>query len=240
MILQRSKKEKAAEAHLWQPFSDLFSNLMFIFILAMGAIAFQLRQSQSELKAKQEEIDQSITAIKRKREEIIQRMINAFSSEDKNKVYVDSLTGALKFPGEALFSRNSSILNPASKDIFKLAVDRYFEVLLDTAYLDFIQTIEIEGHTDSDPIAYADPYTGNLKLSQERAFNIMVELLQIRASDTSYLRQKVSASGYSFSRLIVDAQNRENKNKSRRIEIKFRMNETKLLAALERLVKTKD
>ena len=80
----------------------------------------------------------------------------------------------------------------------------------------FIESITIEGHTNSD-----GTYLSNLALSQQRALAVMQFLYDSNIIDKDLLSTYVNSSGRSSSDLILDKTGAEDKDASRRIEIKF-------------------
>ena len=79
----------------------------------------------------------------------------------------------------------------------------------------YIHGITIEGHTNSD-----GSYLSNLELSQQRALEVMQFLYESNTINKDLLNKYVSSSGKSSSDLIYK-DGAEDKDASRRIEIKF-------------------
>jgi len=93
-----------------------------------------------------------------------------------------------------------------------------------------IKTIVIEGHTDSD-----GGYLYNLKLSQDRALSVMNYLLTLPISKKYNLQKYLTASGRSYiDRVLLDGE--EDKDASRRIEIKFRLKNQNALYEIEKIL----
>jgi chemotaxis protein MotB len=63
----------------------------------------------------------------------------------------------------------------------------------------------------------------NLELSQKRALEVMKFLYSLDINNKPLLEQYISASGRSYSDRIKNKRGYEQKNTSRRIEIKFRI-----------------
>ena len=76
--------------------------------------------------------------------------------------------------------------------------------------------MSIEGHTNSD-----GSYLSNLQLSQQRAHAVMQFLYESNIIDRNLLSTYVNSSGRSSADLILDSNGNEDKDASRRIEIKF-------------------
>lgn len=129
-------------------------------------------------------------------------------------VAVDPKSGDLILSSSVLFDTNSAVLKDEAKATLKSALQNYFAVLLnDKNIKDNLESIVIEGHTDSD-----GEYLYNLRLSQNRALAVM-EFIDSWNNDMN-LRKILVASGRGRAMPIVE-NGVENKEKSRRIEIKF-------------------
>lgn len=129
-------------------------------------------------------------------------------------VAVDPKSGDLVLSSSVLFDTNSAVLKDEAKATLKSALQNYFAVLLnDKNIKDNLESIVIEGHTDSD-----GEYLYNLRLSQNRALAVM-EFIDSWNNDMN-LRKILVASGRGRAMPIVE-NGVENKEKSRRIEIKF-------------------
>lgn len=129
-------------------------------------------------------------------------------------VAVDPKSGDLILSSSVLFDTNSAVLKDEAKATLKSALQNYFAVLLnDKNIKDNLESIVIEGHTDSD-----GEYLYNLRLSQNRALAVM-EFIDSWNNDMN-LRKILVASGRGRAMPIVE-NGVENKEKSRRIKIKF-------------------
>src|SRR5690606_727109 len=67
---------------------------------------------------------------------------------------------SIKFTNpQVLFATGKSDITPYFQEILKDFLPKYLDVVLQEKYIDKIAEIRIEGHTDTQPIAYAsDPY----------------------------------------------------------------------------------
>ena len=83
--------------------------------------------------------------------------------------------------------------------------------------------IRIEGHTSSEYPGSENPYIANLKLSQDRARNIVQYALALPESEQyqNTFHELVTANGLSSSKLVCAANGAEDKNASRRVEFKL-------------------
>jgi outer membrane protein OmpA-like peptidoglycan-associated protein len=92
-----------------------------------------------------------------------------------------------------------------------------------------IDSLVIEGHTDDRG---SDIH--NLKLSQERSFNVMVKGLEVIEASAPWIygcfHEKTSASGRGRQDLIYEDIGYPNRDKSRRVIFKIRLRSTEQIA----------
>lgn len=131
-------------------------------------------------------------------------------------INIDEKSGAIKFSSNILFDQGEYKIKEESKKELSLILEKYLNALLkDKNIRKYIQSITIEGHTNSD-----GSYLSNLQLSQKRALEVMQFLYESNIVDKNLISKYVNSSGRSFSNLIYK-NGVEDKDNSRRIEIKF-------------------
>jgi len=87
----------------------------------------------------------------------------------------------------------------------------------------FIETMEINGHTSSEwgDADFSKRYLKNEKLSLERSFSVLTHIFQNQTNQTqAWLTKVLRGSGYSYSKKIVFTQT-EDREKSRRVSFKI-------------------
>ncbi len=133
-------------------------------------------------------------------------------------INIDEKSGAITFSSNILFDQGKYTLKEESKQELSVILKKYLQALLDDENIrKYIHSITIEGHTNSD-----GSYLDNLALSQQRALEVMQFLYTSQIADKTLLEKYVNASGRSYSD-IVYKDGVEDKDNSRRIEIKFRI-----------------
>ena len=140
------------------------------------------------------------------------------------------------------FEKNS---NKLTSD-FERALEIFFPIYLQTVdkweLRDLVDEIRIEGHTDSD-----GRYIYNMELSQDRARNVLsfaITLPELKKSEAHFQWSKslLTANGLSYSRRLDQGgkvmrfpfKGEENKDRSRRVEVKLRTNTKEVLLALQK------
>ncbi|MFT7823336.1 MAG: OmpA family protein [Sulfurimonas sp.] len=166
----------------------------------------------------------SLTGIKLK-------VIAALKEELGDKINIDKESGSLKLASNVLFDRGSHELKEDSKGELRKAFEEYIGTLVTnpkiTPHLD---KIIIEGHTDSD-----GGYLYNLELSQKRAFAVMNYLLTIDFAKKYNIKPLMIASGRAYLDAI-EVNGEEDKEASRRIEIKFRLKNQDAMQEIEKVL----
>ncbi len=146
-------------------------------------------------------------------------------------IEIDPKSGAMRFSSNILFKQGAHTLKEGAKTELSGILQKYIHtLLLNDEIRDYIDTITIEGHSNSD-----GTYLYNLELSQKRALSVMKFLYTLDFPDKALLGKYISASGRSYADLIYK-NGEEDKDASRRIEIKFRIKNEKAIKELEKFL----
>ncbi len=165
---------------------------------------------------------QNLTGIKVK-------VVGRLKEELGDSIQIDTKTGALRFSSNILFNQGKYRLKEGAKKELSKILHRYIStLLLDESIRRYIDIITIEGHTNSD-----GSYLYNLALSQKRALAVMEFLYSLDFASEQLFRSYLSASGRAFADPVVDKNGIEDKDASRRIEIKFRIKSEQAVKELE-------
>jgi len=147
------------------------------------------------------------------------------------KIQIDENSGSLRLSSNILFSKGSAKLKKSSKNELKQVFIDYIGALISNPTIKAqLDRIVIEGHTDSD-----GTYLYNLNLSQKRAYAVMNYLLTLKFTKENNIKPLLVASGRSYLD-IVSIDGKENKNASRRIEIKFSLKNDDAMNEIERIL----
>ncbi len=151
------------------------------------------------------------------------------------KINIDPNSGAIRLPSAVLFDVGSYEIKPEAKKQLQETLKPYLNALLsDASIRDNIDHIIIEGHTDSD-----GTYMHNLDLSQKRAYSVMAFIYSWDENQNPLLQKYLSAIGRSYSDPILK-NGVEDKDASRRIEIKFTLSNKKAIEEIETFLKRKE
>ncbi len=166
----------------------------------------------------------SLTGIKLK-------VIAELKSALGDKINIDKNSGSLRLSSNILFDKGSAILKDGAKTELKSIFIDYVDTLISNPNIsEHLDTIVIEGHTDSD-----GGYLYNLALSQKRAYAVMNYLLTLDYIKKHNIKTKLVASGRSYLDPIK-VNGIEDKDASRRIEIKFRLKNEDAMSEIERIL----
>ena len=180
----------------------------------------------SNLQAQKAKI-KSLTGIKLK-------VVAALKEALGNKIDIDKKTGSLKLASNILFEVGQSTLKDEAKVELKKAFEQYIGTLVTNKEIrPHLDKIIIEGHTDSD-----GSYIYNLNLSQKRALAVMEYLLTLDFTKKHNIRPLMTASGRAYLDAIK-VNGVEDKEASRRIEIKFRLKNEDAMHEIEKVLDAK-
>lgn len=184
--------------HVWESISDIMTGLMMIFLFISLAFLFELKMETSGYA----EIKQQIYV----------DLCNEFKEEELEKwgAEINRDTTAIYFKSPDIhFAKGDSNVSPKFQAILKDFFPRYLAVLEQEKYEGKIAEIRIEGHAsrewNGDP-STDEAYFYNMKLSQERARNVLQYLFQLPEvkEKKSWMRDTMTANGYSYSRAGED------------------------------------
>lgn len=159
------------------------------------------------------------------------QVVAALKDSLGSKINIDKKTGSLRLASNILFGSGESTLKPESKIELKKAFEEYIGTLVKNPKIKpHLDQIIIEGHTDSD-----GSYIYNLDLSQRRALAVMEYFLTLEFSKKHNIRPLMTASGRAYLDTIK-VNGVEDKEASRRIEIKFRLKNEDAMNEIEKVL----
>ena len=260
-----ARRQQEQQNSYWISYSDLMAGLLILFILISIFALLGFRDKEEALKDKKQEVlikEKELKEMKKKvvqkeqelektRKEIedmlkIKARIISFLKEELSKksikVDIDEETGAIAIEDTLLFDSAQSAIKPEGKAFLKKFFPAYVTILLSKKDIrNHIAEVIVEGHTDD---VGSNIY--NLKLSQDRALSVSNFLMKenFKYAYKKVLIKKLTAVGKGESCPIIvkkKVKNRMvkkiNRDKSRRVEFKFRLNEEELLIKIEDMIK---
>jgi len=205
----------------WITYSDLIVSLLMMFALLLFLV---LAKSQAD-----------IARVADIRDRVEDAVEDAAAQASNAGLAITVSNGALIIDEDVLFGFGSSVLSADGRGVVEQLAAGFFPTYLASSRLDvnsMVEAIEIEGHTDT-----IGSYMYNLSLSQRRANAVMAGLLDLSAPTTrDRLRQLLVASGRSETQPVRASDGRIDLDRSRRIEIHFRLRNDLLLDSLKTLI----
>ena len=216
------------ESH-WIPLADLMTVLMVIFLFMSISYMALVEKRQKEQNRIFKDYEEAKVGL-------YKELYTTFKKDfEKWSLKLDEDL-SIKFTNpQVLFSTGSSEITPYFQTVLSEFLPRYLNVVLQDKYKDKIAEIRIEGHTDTKPIGSSgDPYIDNMKLSQDRARNVMAFLrnqqyfTNLRPEEKGRLQYWLTSNGLSYGRTVDSEYNlsfKSNKEidneKSRRVEFRI-------------------
>lgn len=215
----------------WKSYSDMMAALLLMFILIMTLALARANDNANKLIQKEAEIEKLI-GIKPQIVRDLKEKLSEF------EVTIDENTGDIEFKSDILFDYNMDALKAEGMDFLSKFIPKYMSVILSEEYIPHIAEIIVEGHTDTE-----GGYEFNLKLSQERAMSVANFIVGensffLSGEQRDHIRKIMTVTGKSFTNPIyfdetktfVDAE------RSRRVEIKFRLKDDETIQQLQGLL----
>ena len=200
--------------------------------LALEDAGKKLEEQQLALARQARRID-SLVGV---RSSIIKDLSASLTKADL-KANVDE-NGSIVLDSAVFFETGKFEIREEGKALLDRFIPVYLDVLLRDEYADYLGEIIIEGHTDS-----TGSYDNNLKLSQERALQVALYVLNmpgLTGQQKTLLQQILTATGKSWAGLIYDEDGRENAEASRRVEFKFSLKDSDMIEEMQRILEDHD
>ncbi|WP_297019797.1 OmpA family protein [uncultured Dialister sp.] len=193
--------------------SDLMAGLLGVFVLALAYFMLNVGDIQNQYTGNTEKRNAMLKEIQ---EQMKQYNVSIQIVEDQ---------GIIRIPAGVLFESGEADINGEGAEHINELAQVLYQILQKDDYKGSVDTIFIEGHTDSDPIQNHPRYRSNWDLSTERAINTLTELQNDNA-DLKNLKNALenpifSCSGYADTRPVTTEEDRKAEN--RRIDLRFTM-----------------
>jgi chemotaxis protein MotB len=229
MILEEAQELVGEEENYFVSMTDLMVGLVFVFIILLMYFAMQFQDVTDEL-----------TGASKTRTEILEQLQQTLK-ERGVEVVIDRQDGVLRLPDSILFDSGQSALKPEGRNSVAHLADALNDVLPcysqgvrrssscpNSKHL--IESVYVEGHTDSDRYAGSGGLRDNWDLSVVRATNTYRALIDFKPSLSVLCAPKgercdpvLSVSGYGPQRPVPDSTGTEQEQKARNRRIDLRL-----------------
>ena len=225
--------------------SDLMVGLLFVFIIMVAFLAYQ---RNAEIEAHNAAIEAATHAIEQERDPrgVVTTAIGEGIRSTLANVRVDPASGVISLPEDVLFDRGSAQLKPEARTKLAQVAAHLHEIL--PCFIANqrvgstcpknnddveIETIFIEGHTDSVPMLREG---GNVKLSLDRAIsveNALVAQTALRDYQNKQQQPVFSYSAYADTRPLpgIDPEDARNRRVDLRIVLAYQPRNISLIGA---------
>lgn len=242
----------------WLPIADIMTSLFVIFLF-IAIIAIQnVSKVMAVMNIKDGELDSSISILDKQAADLDSiRYIIHDLHKVKDEIYqdlkaefkydlpvwraeIDPHTLVFRFnEPEILFQPSSAEIRPRFQEILSSFFPRYLRVL--ERYFSSIAEVKIEGHTSSEWLGAKtdnEAFSKNMELSQKRTQSVLLYSLSLGLLETQseWIRKKVTANGFSSTRLKKNKLGQENKEASRRVEFRVYLNEEIIIKTIDGIV----
>ncbi len=203
----------------WLTVSDLMAGLMMVFLFIAIAFMRHVTIERDKIKDVAVAYQQNQVAI-----------FDALNTEFKDDLQawdatIDNETLSFRFNSpDVLFENGKSQLKQKFKNILKSFIPRYLAIL--HAYKDSIGEVRIEGHTSSEWNKATEPtaaYFLNMSLSQRRTKSVLefaYLLPKVSEDQKVWIKTSFAAVGLASSKLVLDSEDNEDAEKSRRVSFR--------------------
>lgn len=225
LFQHKTKSAPQVDNPYWMSFSDMMSGMLIIFILVCIALLYKLSKIEYD-------VNQNIIVYNKSIEErtkILEDIKNDLLNQAGIKVEITDNDSVIRIPEGSLHFDNAKF---EIKDDLKPNAEKIGEILYKSILKDdrwqYLETVFIEGHTDSKPMKDPNFLMGNWELSAKRAISLWKfwtenknygnSLKEFKNKEGKYL---FSVSGYADTRRVAEEIDEEHMQKNRRIDIRF-------------------
>ena len=222
--LDRFRRNKSIEGPL-SSISDLMSGLMIIFLFIAVSFMSRVVGENIQIKKQQETVENIVTTYEETKVSIYDDLYSEFKDDMKYWNMEIDKDGTIRFKEpDIFFEKGKSDLKPEFEDMLDSFFPRYINLIYEN-HKDKVEAIRIEGHTSSEWEENAtkkESYFKNMELSQDRTRNVLEYIMNIKSilKYEDWLIDKITANGMSYSKRVMNDDNTENKEASRRVEFK--------------------
>ena len=210
------------EENPWVSISDLMSVLMMVFLFV--SITYMVK-----ITIEKNRITTIAVTYENLQNELYLDLKKEFGKDlEAWNAVLDESTLSIRFEQpDILFEVGSSELKSDFKTLLDDFFPRYLNILTSDKYRNEIEEIRIEGHTSSEWVNQTSDqqaYFNNMELSQNRTRKVLEYILRQDWNKNLFEWEKLhlTANGLSSSKVILDADGKENKEKSRRVEFRVK------------------
>ncbi|MCY4553375.1 MAG: OmpA family protein [Candidatus Poribacteria bacterium] len=221
--------------------SDVMAGLMVIFLFIAISYMKNINDQIEGIKGLKVRIENLIDVYTNLQRALLEDLQKEFEDDPEWTGTLDPKTLSIRF--KEPFTQDDATVPNDFKKVLNDFFPRYIEILTKDDYKNDIAEIRIEGHTSSewhDRIGLDRAYYNNMKLSQDRARNVLQYVLEMRhpqvTQNKEWIKEYLTANGLSSSKLIFDPDGNQNKEESRRVEFRVVTKLEKLIDKIKEIM----
>ena len=169
--------------------------------------------------------DASIAQVLTKQTNFNKQLAQLFKKEIQDNKLIIKKDLSISFTDKSLYFKTGKYILTKKQKAFLAKFSKKLIPFLKTNQ-EFINTLEINGHTSSEwkNTTFTNRYLNNEKLSMNRSYEVFGEIFKTQNKPTQiWLTKILKGSGYNYSKKTILNGN-ENKEKSRRVSLKIILN----------------
>ena len=201
-----NKKENT----IWMTYTDIMTGVLILFLLLTIILLMSLKEILNE------------NNLYKKADKIISEKLVSDIGEI-SEINISKKDIGIKVSKLTYANNGDTVIDTVELQNLSKIFNAIFKTL--HTFPKYITEIRIEGHTSTkftNPKKnYSTPYLSNMKLSQDRARNILKYIFMKNKAKQSLIKRKFIAVGMSSSFLISNKDGSENEKLSRRVEIRL-------------------
>ncbi|HEX6922289.1 MAG TPA: OmpA family protein [Bacillales bacterium] len=219
-------QEQTNEDYFWPSFTDMMAMIVLV-IMFIAVIAFvqSIYEAFGESQVREELAH--ATNIKEHISDIIRKQLEEDLGEDK---VVKGPNDTISIQADILFDSASTKIKPGGKKVLNSVANAIVQIIENKKLSQYLNTILIEGHTDSVPY-------DNWTLSTDRAVSVVKYMLKAnpKLAQRQYA-QYLAATGYSKYRPVAKGKSQQARKQNRRISFQIILDDSKWKRRIKELV----
>jgi chemotaxis protein MotB len=239
-------KRQHGESDFWPTFTDLLTSILLVIMLYFITITIgnyiEIKDTKEQLQGVESQLQESLSVRISISAELAKELEKSLK-EYSDFVELDKNSGTIRFKNsEIQFDSGKAVVKPQFKNLLNKVIPDYINIILSKKYRSYVSDIIIEGHTNSKPIGKKETsFIDNLSLSQARALNVTNFLLSSESAkyrEKLFLSSYVQAVGMSYRKKVAikTGSKVEDFEKSKRVEIKFRLKDEENIEKLRKML----
>ncbi|MCY4552795.1 MAG: OmpA family protein [Candidatus Poribacteria bacterium] len=239
-----NRQEQETEEH-WVSISDVMAGLMVIFLFIAISYMVHANKEKERLVILEGTLKDLLDVYTNLQRALFEDLQKEFEDDPEWTGTLDPETLSIRFKNP--FTQGDATVPNSFKKVLNDFFPRYIKILTKSKYKKDIAEIRIEGHTSSewfDTVGLDRAYYNNMKLSQDRARNVLQYVLEMShpqaTQNKEWIKKYLTANGLSSSKLLFHQDGTQNKEESRRVEFRVVTKLEKLIDKIKEIMRASE